>query len=55
MVGVMSFFPLKELPALFPQVVDWISYLEKQVIASLDETGMNVESGGHQTGSEGSL
>jgi hypothetical protein len=30
MVGVMSFLPLNELPALFPHVVDWISYLEKQ-------------------------
>jgi len=30
MVGVMSFLPLNELPALFPYVVDWISYLEKQ-------------------------
>jgi hypothetical protein len=29
-VGVMSFLPLNELPALFPHVVDWISYLEKQ-------------------------
>jgi hypothetical protein len=27
---VMSFLPLKELPALFPHVVDWISCLEKQ-------------------------
>ena len=26
----MSFLPLNELPALFPHVVDWISYLEKQ-------------------------
>ena len=26
----MSFLPLSELPALFPYVVDWISYLEKQ-------------------------
>jgi hypothetical protein len=30
MVRVMSFLPLNELPALFPHVVDWISYLEKQ-------------------------
>ena len=30
MVGVMSFFPLNELPTLFPHVVDWISCLEKQ-------------------------
>src|SRR6201997_1324943 len=30
MVGVMAFLPLSELPALFPHVVDWISYLEKQ-------------------------
>jgi hypothetical protein len=30
MVGVMSFLPLSEFPALFPHVVDWISYLEKQ-------------------------
>src|SRR5215470_18097444 len=30
MVSVMSFLPLNELPALFPHVVDWISYLEKQ-------------------------
>jgi hypothetical protein len=30
MVGVMVFLPLNELPALFPHVVDWISYLEKQ-------------------------
>ena len=30
MVGVTSFLPLNELPALFPHVVDWISYLEKQ-------------------------
>jgi hypothetical protein len=30
MVGVMAFLPLNELPALFPHVVDWISYLEKQ-------------------------
>ena len=30
MVGVMFFLPLNELPALFPHVVDWISYLEKQ-------------------------
>jgi hypothetical protein len=29
-VGVMSFLPLSELPALFPHVVDWISYLERQ-------------------------
>ena len=29
-VGVMAFLPLNELPALFPHVVDWISYLEKQ-------------------------
>src|SRR5262245_41128537 len=28
-VGVMSFLPLDELPALSPHVVDWISYLEK--------------------------
>jgi hypothetical protein len=28
--GVMSFLPLNELPALFPHVADWISYLEKQ-------------------------
>jgi hypothetical protein len=34
MVGVMAFLPLNELPALFPQVVDWISYLEKQAQAS---------------------
>jgi len=26
----MSFLPLNELPALFPHVVSWISYLEKQ-------------------------
>ena len=26
----MAFLPLNELPALFPHVVDWISYLEKQ-------------------------
>ena len=26
----MSFLPLNELPALFPHVVDWIWYLEKQ-------------------------
>jgi hypothetical protein len=30
MVRVMAFFPLNELPALFPHVVDWISYLEEQ-------------------------
>ena len=30
MVGVMAFLPLNELPALFPHVVDGISYLEKQ-------------------------
>src|SRR6516162_2502163 len=30
LVGVMSFFPLNELPTLFPHVVDWISCLEKQ-------------------------
>jgi hypothetical protein len=30
MVRVMSFLPLNELPVLFPHVVDWISYLEKQ-------------------------
>ena len=30
MIGVMAFLPLNELPALFPHVVDWISYLEKQ-------------------------
>jgi hypothetical protein len=30
MVRVKSFLPLNELPALFPHVVDWISYLEKQ-------------------------
>src|SRR5215471_18870489 len=30
MVGVMAFLPLNESPALFPHVVDWISYLEKQ-------------------------
>jgi hypothetical protein len=30
MVGIMAFLPLNELPALFPHVVDWISYLEKQ-------------------------
>jgi hypothetical protein len=30
MVGVMSLLPLNELPSLFPHVVDWISYLEKQ-------------------------
>ena len=30
MVDVMSFLPLNELPALFPHVVNWISYLEKQ-------------------------
>jgi hypothetical protein len=30
MVRVMAFLPLNELPALFPHVVDWISYLEKQ-------------------------
>jgi hypothetical protein len=29
-VCVMSFLPLNELPALFPHVVDWISYLERQ-------------------------
>ena len=28
--GVMAFLPLNELPVLFPHVVDWISYLEKQ-------------------------
>jgi hypothetical protein len=28
--GAMSFLPLNELPALFPHVVAWISYLEKQ-------------------------
>ena len=28
--GVVVFLPLNELPALFPHVVDWISYLEKQ-------------------------
>jgi len=26
----MSFLPVNELPALFPHVVEWISYLEKQ-------------------------
>jgi len=26
----MAFLPLNELPALFPHVVSWISYLEKQ-------------------------
>jgi len=30
MVGVMAFLPLNELPALFPHVVNWISWLEKQ-------------------------
>jgi hypothetical protein len=30
MVGVISFLPVNELPALFPHVVEWISYLEKQ-------------------------
>jgi len=30
MVDVMAFLPLNELPALFPHVVDWISYLAKQ-------------------------
>ena len=30
MVGVMSFLPLNELPALFPHVVEWISCLDKQ-------------------------
>jgi hypothetical protein len=30
MVGVLSFLPLNEWPALLPLVVDWISYLEKQ-------------------------
>ena len=30
MVRVMAFLPLNELPALFPHVVNWISYLEKQ-------------------------
>jgi hypothetical protein len=30
MIDVMAFLPLNELPALFPYVVDWISYLEKQ-------------------------
>jgi hypothetical protein len=30
MVSVMSILPLNELPALFPYVVDWISYLENQ-------------------------
>jgi hypothetical protein len=30
MVGIMSFLPLNELPALFPHVMEWISYLEKQ-------------------------
>ena len=30
MVGIVAFLPLNELPALFPDVVDWISYLEKQ-------------------------
>jgi hypothetical protein len=34
MVGVMSFLPLNELPALFPHVVDWISSLEKQALES---------------------
>ena len=29
MVRAMSFLPLNELPALFPHVLDWISYLEK--------------------------
>jgi hypothetical protein len=28
--GVTSILPLNDLPALFPHVVDWISYLEKQ-------------------------
>jgi|SRR5271166_2098685 len=28
--GVMPFLPLNELPALFPHVVAWILYLEKQ-------------------------
>jgi hypothetical protein len=26
----MSFLPLNELPVLFPHVVNWVSYLEKQ-------------------------
>jgi len=26
----MAFLPLDELPELFPHVVDWISYLERQ-------------------------
>jgi hypothetical protein len=30
MVGVMSFLPLNESLTLFPHIVDWISYLEKQ-------------------------
>src|SRR6516164_7648366 len=30
MVDVMAFLPLNELPALFPHVMSWISYLEKQ-------------------------
>jgi hypothetical protein len=30
MVGVTVFLPLNESPALFPHVVDWIFYLEKQ-------------------------
>jgi hypothetical protein len=34
MLGVMAFLPVNELPALFPHVVDWISYLEKQALES---------------------
>ena len=30
MVGIMSFLPLNELPALFPHVVAWISDLDEQ-------------------------
>jgi hypothetical protein len=30
MVAVVFFLPLNEMPALFPHVVDWISYLKKQ-------------------------
>ena len=37
MVDVMAFLPLNELPALFPHVVDWISYLEKQAQESFSD------------------
>ena len=33
----MSFLPLNELPELFPHVVDWISYLEKQAQESFSD------------------